>query len=112
VGIVGCSSLGSKIAASLARSGIGEFVLVDDDIVKPTNLVRHELDAASLGTHKADGLEARLTSIAAGVKVSARRVALGGQESSGSTASVLDELAACDLVVDATADPQAFNFVA
>jgi molybdopterin/thiamine biosynthesis adenylyltransferase len=112
VGIVGCGSLGSKIAASLARSGVGEFVLVDDDILKPGNLQRHELDGRSLGVHKADGLEARLRAVAPGVKVSARRVALGGQESSGSTASVLDQLGACDLVIDATADPQAFNFVA
>lgn len=112
VGIVGCGSLGSKIAVSLARSGVREFVLVDDDVMKPGNLVRHELDAGSLGAHKAEGLEARLAAIAVGVKVSARRVKLGGQESSGSTASVLDELAACDLLIDATADSQAFNFVA
>ena len=44
--------------------------------------------------------------------MSARRVLLGGQESSGGTASVLDELATCDLLIEATADPQAFNFVA
>jgi sulfur-carrier protein adenylyltransferase/sulfurtransferase len=112
VGIVGCGSLGSKVAASLARSGVGEFVLVDDDILKPGNLLRHELDGSSLGVHKADGLEARLRALAHDVKVIARRVALGGQESSGSTASVLDQLATCDLVIDATADPQAFNFVA
>jgi hypothetical protein len=112
VGIVGCGSLGSKIAASLARSGIAEFVLVDDDILKPGNLLRHELDGRDLGVHKADGLAARLKAVAPGVKVSARRVALGGQESSGSTVSVLDQLAACDLVIDATVDPQAFNFVA
>lgn len=112
VGIVGAGSLGSKIAASLARSGLGSFVLVDDDILKPGNLVRHELDAGSLGTHKVDGLEARLRALALGVSISARRVVLGGQEASGTTASVLDELAKCDLIVDATADPQAFNFVA
>jgi hypothetical protein len=112
VGIVGCGSLGSKIAASLARSGVRDFVLVDDDIMKPGNLLRHELDGTSLGVHKADGLKARLKALAPSVKVKARRVALGGQESSGNTASVLDQLAACDLVVDATADPQAFNFVA
>jgi molybdopterin/thiamine biosynthesis adenylyltransferase len=112
VGIAGCGSLGSKIAASLARSGVGEFVLVDDDIMRPGNLIRHELDADSLGAHKAEALETRLKAVAVGVKVSARRVALGGQESSGSTESVLDELARCDLVIDATADPQAFNFVA
>lgn len=112
VGIVGGGSLGSKIATSLARSGVRSFVLVDDDILKPGNLVRHDLDAASLGAHKVDGLESRLRAVAPGVNVSARRVILGGQESSGTTASVLDELASCDLLIDATADPQAFNFVA
>ena len=111
VGIIGCGSMGSKIAASLARAGIGEFVLVDDDIVTPGNLKRHELDAGGLGAHKTDALKARLEAIAS-VGVSVRRVALGGQESSSGTASVLDELGTCDLLIDATADPQAFNFVA
>lgn len=112
IGLVGCGSLGSKIATSLARSGVGSFVLVDDDIMKPGNLVRHDLDAASLGAHKADALEARLKAVSPHINVSARNVVLGGQESSGTTASVLDELATCDLLIDATADPQAFNFVA
>lgn len=105
VGLVGCGSLGSKIATSLARSGVGAFVLVDDDIMKPGNLIRHDLDAASLGAHKVDAMEARLKAVAPNVSVSARRVSLGGQESSGTTASVLDELATCDLLIDATADP-------
>lgn len=112
VGVVGCGSLGSKIAASLARSGVAGFVLVDEDILKSGNLVRNELDADGLGAHKAYGLKARLKAIQAGIKVKARAVLLGGQESSGSTSSVLDQLAACDLLIDATADPQAFNFVA
>jgi hypothetical protein len=112
VGIVGCGALGSKIAASLARSGVRGFVLVDDDIFKPGNLVRHDLDVGSLGAHKAEALAARLKAITAGITVSARRVLLGGQESSGGTASVLDELSTCDLLIDATAHAQAFNFVA
>ena len=112
VGLIGCGSLGSKIATSLARSGVGNFVLVDDDIMKPGNLVRHDLDATSLGAHKADALAARLKAVSPYINVSARTVVLGGQESSGTTASVLDELATCDLLIDATADPQAFNFVA
>src|SRR5262249_20797528 len=78
--------------------------------MKPANLVRHDADADALGSHKADAVEARIKAVAQGVRVNSRRVALGGQESSGSTASVLDELASCDLLVDATADPQAFNF--
>ena len=112
VGIVGCGSLGSKIAVSLARSGVRDFVLIDDDIMKPGNLVRHDLDADSLGTHKVDGLAARLKAVAAGIKVKERRVALGGQELSGSTASALDDLGTCNLLVDASGDPQGFNFVA
>jgi hypothetical protein len=112
VGIIGCGALGSKIAASLARSGVSVFVLIDDDILKPGNLIRHELDVGSLGAHKADALAARLKAIVADANVNVRRVALGGQEASGSTASALDELATCDLLIDATADPQAFNFVA
>lgn len=112
VGIVGCGSLGSKIAASLARSGVGVFTLVDDDILKLGNLVRHELDVGGLGAHKVDGLEARLKAIRSGIEVSPRRILLGGQESSGTTASVVEELSTCDLLIDATADPQAFNFTA
>ena len=112
VGIVGCGSLGSKIGTSLARTGVDAFVIVDDDILKPGNLVRHDLDVNSLGAHKVDALEARMVAVAPSVKVSARRVFLGGQESSGNTASVLDQLATCDLLIDATAEPQAFNLVA
>ncbi len=80
VGVVGCGSLGSKIAVSLARSGVRGFVLVDDDVLAPGNLRRHELDAGGLGAHKTDGLRARLDAVAPSVKVIGWRVVLGGQE--------------------------------
>ena len=112
VGIVGCGSLGSKIATSLARSGVPAFMLVDDDILKPGNLVRHELGAESLGAHKVHALEERLRAVAPRVRVDVSRIHLGGQESSGNTATVLGGLAECDLLIDATADAQAFNFIA
>jgi hypothetical protein len=112
VGLVGCGSLGAKIAISLARAGVRAFVLVDDDILKPGNLVRHELDGTSLGAHKVDGVDARLRAIAPDMDITVRRILLGGQESAASTSTALDQLASCDLLIDATADPQAFNFVA
>jgi len=112
IGLIGCGSLGSKVAVSLARNGIGKFVLVDDDILKPGNLIRHDLDVTSLGQHKANALKTRLCAVTAFVDVSVRRVVLGGQEASGTTASVLEELATCDILIDATANPQAFNLVA
>lgn len=112
VGIVGCGSLGSKIASSLARGGVCRFILIDDDILKPGNLVRNELRADSLGAHKVNALEEHLYDVANNLEVKVWPVALGGQESSAITAKILDELACCDLLIDATADPQAFNLVA
>lgn len=112
VGIVGTGSLGSKVAVTLARAGFGQFVLIDDDVFLPGNLVRNELGLAAIGIHKVDALAARLAAVRGKVEVTKRRVPLGGQESSGTTESVLADLAACDVIVDATADPHAFNFCA
>ena len=112
VGIVGCGSLGSKIATSLARSGVSRFVLVDDDILKPDNLARNELGVEGIGAHKVDALKVRIQAVTPNAIVDVCRVGLGAQESSGSTARILDQLARCDLLIDATADSQAFNFVA
>jgi hypothetical protein len=75
-------------------------------------LARHELDGVSLGAHKVEALEARLYALPPGIKVRTFRVIMGGQEASGTTAIVLDELATCDLLIDATAHAHAFNFVA
>lgn len=112
VGIVGAGSLGSKVAVMLARTGFGRFVLIDDDVFLPVNLVRNELGLAAIGVHKVDALAARLTAVRGKIDVTRRRVTLGGQESSGTTESVMSELAGCDVIVDATADPHAFNFCA
>jgi hypothetical protein len=112
VGIVGCGSLGSKLAAMLARAGVRTFTLVDDDVFFAENLVRNELSAAAAGVHKADAVRSRLIEIAGTIDVTVRRVALGGQESADSTDSVMSALRACDLIIDATADAHCFNFCA
>lgn len=112
VALVGCGSLGSKLAAMLLRAGLRRFVLVDDDILLEGNLARNELAAPAVGVHKVDALRARLVEVAGEVEVSARRVALGGQESAEATDSVMSALQTCDLIVDATADPGCFNFCA
>lgn len=112
VAIVGCGSVGSKIAASLARSEVRRFTLVDDDIFFQANLVRNDLDARAIGRHKVDALSVRLKDLVADAEISSRRVALGQQESAGTTEAVMEELAQADLLIDATADPRAFNLVA
>jgi molybdopterin/thiamine biosynthesis adenylyltransferase len=112
VGIVGCGSLGSKIAAMLARVGVCRFTLVDDDVLFMANLVRNELSVPGIGVHKVDALRARLIEIAGTIEVTTRRVALGGQESADSTDSVMSALQACDVIIDATANAHCFNFCA
>lgn len=112
VGIVGCGSLGSKLAAMLARAGVRTFTIVDDDVLFAANLVRNELGAAAAGVHKADAVRSRLIEIAGTIDVTVRRVALGGQESADSTDSVMSALRACDVIIDATADAHCFNFCA
>lgn len=90
VGIVGCGSVGSKVAASLARAGLGRFVVVDGDVLFPGNLVRNDLDWRSVGLNKPDAVAKRIREIRPSAHVTVRRLVLGGQESSLSTDSALD----------------------
>jgi hypothetical protein len=108
VAIVGLGSLGGKIAVSLARCGCRQFLLVDDDILLPENICRHELSWMAVGMHKAKAIKEALSYIAPDIEVDARVHRLAGQESSTSAARVLKALASCHLIIDATADPDVF----
>jgi hypothetical protein len=111
VAIVGCGSVGSKIAVMLARSGVGRFLLIDDDILLPDNLVRNELDWREIATHKADSLGRRIQLVNPWTICEKRLHRLGGQESSGGLESLIEALGGCDLVIDATADHNVFNYL-
>ena len=112
VGIVGCGSLGSKVAVSLARAGVSAFVLIDNDIFYPENLVRHELDWRDIGMHKTDALRRRLALVNPAVKTKRYRIRLDGQEANGDVAGALKSLSTCSVVIDATANPSVFNMLA
>lgn len=111
VAIVGCGSLGSKVAVMLARSGVGKFLLVDDDLFFPDNLVRHDLYWRDVGIHKADSVARRIKLVSPAADCSVRKRRLGGQESSGSIESLLKSLAECDMIMDATAEASVFNYL-
>lgn len=53
VGVIGLGSGGSFVALSLAMSGVGHFVLVDDDVLEEGNVVRHAADRRYIGWNKA-----------------------------------------------------------
>lgn len=112
VGVLGAGSMGSKVAASLARAGVAKFLLIDDDVLGIENIARHELDWLSVGAHKVDALAERLKLLRQGACIDARRLNLGGQVSSGSLHGALAALAKCDLIVDASGSDAAFNYAA
>jgi molybdopterin/thiamine biosynthesis adenylyltransferase len=111
VALVGCGSLGSKLAVMLARSGVGKFLLIDDDVMLPDNLIRHELDWREIGAHKVAAVARRIQLVNPSAECQTRRDRIGGQESSGSIETLISSLAECDLIVDATADARAVGYL-
>ena len=108
VGIVGLGSIGSKVALSLARSGVRRFLLVDDDLLLPENICRNELSWAGVGIHKAEAVREALSLVAPDLEIGVRIHRVAGQESAIAAAAALKDLAACDLLVDGTANAEVF----
>ena len=61
--ILGCGSVGSLIALELARSGVGHFLLIDNDIIEYHNLCRHQCSISDVGEYKVDAVKKRIQEI-------------------------------------------------
>jgi molybdopterin-synthase adenylyltransferase len=59
--LIGCGSLGSRVAELLATSGLGHLTLVDHDRFHTENLYRHTLGTIHLGNQKAESLKLEFT---------------------------------------------------
>ncbi|MCX8065977.1 MAG: sulfur carrier protein ThiS adenylyltransferase ThiF [Candidatus Hydrogenedentes bacterium] len=57
VGIAGLGGLGSNVAISLARVGIGKLILVDFDVVEPSNLNRQQYGIKHIGMLKTEAIK-------------------------------------------------------
>lgn len=76
--LAGLGGVGSFVAEALARSGIGELVLIDCDVVTASNLNRQLVALEStIGQSKAAVMRARIADIDATCRVDAREVFLG-----------------------------------
>ena len=64
VAVCGLGGLGSNIAISLARAGVGKLVLIDFDCVDVTNLHRQQYKACQVGLPKPEALLSNLKEIA------------------------------------------------
>lgn len=59
--VVGCGSLGADIAALLAKAGVGNFILIDGDILGWENVGRHLLGGDDVGRRKDEALRRYLS---------------------------------------------------
>ena len=69
VGIAGLGGLGSAIAIALARIGVGKLILVDFDVVEPSNLNRQQYFTHQIGIPKVEALQKNIAMINPYVKI-------------------------------------------
>lgn len=74
VAIAGLGGLGSNIAVSLARIGVGRLLLVDFDVVEPSNLNRQSYLIRHLGMYKTEALKSQLEEVNPFIKVRTKTV--------------------------------------
>ncbi|MDR2831152.1 MAG: sulfur carrier protein ThiS adenylyltransferase ThiF [Methanobrevibacter sp.] len=63
VAIAGLGGLGSNIAIMLSRIGVGNLLLVDFDVIEPSNLNRQQYLIKDLGKYKTDALKETISQI-------------------------------------------------
>jgi len=72
--IAGLGGLGSNIAVMLARIGVGQLLLVDFDVVEPSNLNRQNYYISHLGMPKTEALKKQITEINPFIQVAVRKI--------------------------------------
>jgi len=71
--VAGLGGVGAAAAEALARSGVGSLILVDKDVVEPSNLNRQILATVkTIGRHKAEVMAERVEEIAPGCRTQPR----------------------------------------
>lgn len=98
VAICGLGGLGSNIAVSLVRAGVGRLILIDFDKVDMTNLNRQQYKADQIGMDKTEALSANLREINPYVSLTAHDLRLTAEN-----AALLLEQA--DIICEAFDDP-------
>lgn len=99
VGIAGLGGLGSVVAENLARAGVGHLVLVDFDVIEPSNLNRQRYFADQLGQLKTEALAVHLKRMSLFI-----RFTCYSEKVSSQNCSRLFQ--GCDVVVECLDDPE------
>ena len=94
VGIAGLGGLGSNIAVMLARIGVGHLLLVDFDIIEPSNLNRQSYYVRHLGMPKAIALKEQIQEINPFIKIDTKLVKITEE-------NVVELFEDCDIICEA-----------
>jgi len=78
VGVAGLGGLGSAVAIALARMGLGTLILVDYDVVEPSNLNRQQFTIDQIGSPKTETMKTILAKINPYVQIKTFRKVLTG----------------------------------
>lgn len=97
--IVGAGALGSAMLDMWTRAGWGEWSIIDNDHIKPHNLVRHQADSSLIGVSKAEAAAYHVRCV---MLDATKAVAIPADACDLGDAKVLEVLCASKLVVDAS----------
>ena len=97
--VCGLGGLGSNIAVSLVRAGIGRLILIDFDRVDIANLHRQQYKASQVGEYKTAALSANLKEIAPYVELEAHTMRITEE-------NVVALLKDADVICEAFDDPE------
>lgn len=98
IAVVGVGALGCASSDQLCRAGVGRLILIDRDIVEPTNLQRQTLYTeadANAGVPKAKAALARLKAVNSTIQIEAHAADLSPE-------NIEDLLEPADVIVDGT----------
>lgn len=103
--IFGLGSVGSRVFLDLARAGFDNFMLIDDDIFLPHNIIRHELNLDYIGEQKVVALEKYAKEkINPLITIDYSTLAITGQESTTAVNNLYQRLEDSKIIIDCTAN--------
>ncbi len=108
VAVCGLGGLGSNIATSLARAGIGKLILIDFDKVDITNLHRQQYKANQIGISKTEALQDNLKGINPYLEIEIHNVYL---DENNARYILSDAQIICEAFDNAEAKANIVNFV-
>lgn len=91
--VCGCGGLGSNVAVSLARSGVGSIKLIDYDVVEPSNINRQYYFIKQIGEYKTYALKNIIAEINPYINVTISNTYLNKE-------NILDEVSGFQVILE------------